>query len=93
MSLLQPVKVEFGLGKNMLRGTLQNTPARLRSRVARFFLVLDTKNRKNVPIEHKLYQMAKKFPNLSKIFPMAIKYINIFQSKGLQNLPKLGFLV
>jgi hypothetical protein len=24
---------------------------------------------------------------------MSIKYINIFQSKALQNLPKLGFLV
>jgi hypothetical protein len=24
---------------------------------------------------------------------MAIKYINIFQSKALQNLPKLGFLI
>jgi hypothetical protein len=26
------------------------------------------------------------------MFPMAIKYINIFQFKALQNLPKLGFL-
>jgi hypothetical protein len=30
-------------------------------------------------------------PNVSKIFEMAIKYINIFQSKALENLPKLGF--
>jgi hypothetical protein len=28
---------------------------------------------------------------LHKIFQMAIKYISIFQSKTLQNLPKLGF--
>jgi hypothetical protein len=27
------------------------------------------------------------------MFQMAIKYINIFQSEALQNLPKLGFLV
>jgi hypothetical protein len=28
-----------------------------------------------------------------KIFLMAIEYINILQSRTLQNLPKLGFLV
>jgi hypothetical protein len=27
------------------------------------------------------------------IFQMGIKYANIFHSKALQNLPKLGFLV
>jgi hypothetical protein len=27
------------------------------------------------------------------MFQMAITYINIFQSKALGNLPKLGFLV
>jgi hypothetical protein len=42
--------------------------------------LLDTKTGKNVPNEHKIFQMA-------------IKYINIFQSKALENLPKLGFLV
>jgi hypothetical protein len=29
-------------------------------------------------------------PNVRKIFQMAIKYINILQSKALKNLPKLG---
>jgi hypothetical protein len=32
-------------------------------------------------------------PNVCKIFQMAIKFINIFQYRSLQNLPKLGFLV
>jgi hypothetical protein len=61
------------------------------SRVARFLLVRDTKTGKkcpqsaqNVPNGHKIYL---------KIFQMAIKYINIFQSSALKNLPKLGFLV
>jgi hypothetical protein len=31
--------------------------------------------------------------NIDKIFQMAVKYINLTQSKTLQNLPKLGFLV
>jgi hypothetical protein len=31
-------------------------------------------------------------PNGRKIFQMIIKYHNIFHSKALQNLPKLGFL-
>jgi hypothetical protein len=42
------------------------------------------------------YQNRKKrtkwslnIPNVRKIFQMAIKYISIFQSKALQNLPKL----
>jgi hypothetical protein len=33
------------------------------------------------------------FSNALKIFQMAIKYINNFQSEALKNLPKLGFLV
>jgi hypothetical protein len=32
-------------------------------------------------------------PKPEKIFQMAAKYINIFHSAALQNLPKLGFLV
>jgi hypothetical protein len=43
--------------------------------------------------EHKLYQMVKNVPNVCKIFQRAIKYINIFQSKALQKLTKLEFLV
>jgi hemoglobin-like flavoprotein len=57
-------------------------------------LVYDTKPGKNVPKEHKMYQMMiKKIPNVHKIFLMAMKYTSNFQSKALQNLPKLGFLV
>jgi hypothetical protein len=47
-----------------------------------------------------MYQMNTKcskwsynIPNACKIFQMALKYINIFQSRALQNLPKLGFWV
>jgi hypothetical protein len=36
----------------------------MRSRVARFLLVRDTKTGKNVPNQHKMYQMVKKFPKL-----------------------------
>jgi hypothetical protein len=45
---------------------------------------------KNVPNEHKLYEMVIKYP---EIFQMSINYTDIFQSKAHQNLPKLGFLV
>jgi hypothetical protein len=50
------------------------------NRVARFFLVHDTKSGTNVPNEHKMYQMV-------------IKYFNFSQSEALENLPKLGFWV
>jgi hypothetical protein len=33
------------------------------------------------------------YPKCPKILQMATKYINIFQSRALQNLPKLGFWV
>jgi hypothetical protein len=36
--------------------------------------------------------MYQGIPNVRKIFQMAMKYINIFPSKVLQNLPKLVFL-
>jgi hypothetical protein len=39
-----------------------------------------------IPNGHKSYQMAIKYR-----FQMVIKYTNIFHSKALQNLPKLGF--
>jgi hypothetical protein len=45
---------------------------------------------------HKMYQMVikypkrlEKIPNVRKILQMALKYFNIFNSKGHQNLPKL----
>jgi hypothetical protein len=40
---------------------------------------------------HKLYQTAINNSKWPKIFRMGIKYTNIFHSKALQNLPKLGF--
>jgi hypothetical protein len=53
-----------------------------------------------IPKPVKMYQINtkcnkwfKNVPNANQIFPMAIKYINIFQSKALQNLPNMGFLV
>jgi hypothetical protein len=72
------------------------------TRVARFFLVRDTKLvnctkwSKNVPNGQKMYQLVKKctkwsknVPNGHKIAQMSIKYFNIFQSKALKALPKL----
>jgi hypothetical protein len=35
------------------------------SRVARFLIIQDTKNGKNIPDDHKIYQMAKKYTKLS----------------------------
>jgi hypothetical protein len=32
-------------------------------------------------------------PNVCEIFQMAMKYLDIFLSKALQNLTKFGFLV
>jgi hypothetical protein len=66
---------------------------RLRDRVTRFFFVQIYQNGKNIPIDHKLYQTAINYTKWPKIFQMVIKYKNIFHSKALQILPKLGFLV
>jgi hypothetical protein len=41
----------------------------------------------------KCTKWSRNIPNVHKILQMAIKYINIFQSKVLQNFPKLGVLV
>jgi hypothetical protein len=53
-----------------------------------------------IPKPEQMYQMNTKctkwslnIPNVCKIFQMALIYSNIFQSRALQNLPKLGFLV
>jgi hypothetical protein len=35
----------------------------------------------------------KNIPNVCKMFQMFIKYINIFQTEALYNLPKFGFFV
>jgi hypothetical protein len=48
-------------------------------------------NRKNVPNEHEMYQMVIKISRMSgKIFRMAIKYINIFQSKAPKHFTQIG---
>jgi hypothetical protein len=49
-----------------------------------------------IPKPEKIYQIDTKcyewsFSNVLKIFQMAINYTYIFQSKALQNFPKLGF--
>jgi hypothetical protein len=53
----------------------------------------------NIPKREKISQMTINYtrrpyirPNGRDIFQMAIKYNNIFHSKALQKLPKLGFL-
>jgi hypothetical protein len=56
------------------------------TRVARFFLIQYTNT-------EKIYQMAINIPNSCKIDQIAIKYINSFHCKTLQNLPEFGFLV
>jgi hypothetical protein len=52
-----------------------------------------------IPKQEKMYQMStictewsKTIPIIHKIFQMAIKYTNIFQSEALKNFPKLGYL-
>jgi hypothetical protein len=42
---------------------------------------------KNIPIGHEVDQIAVKYSK------MTLKYTNIFHSKGLQTIPKFGFLV
>jgi hypothetical protein len=62
----------------------------IRFRVARFFLIHDTKmNQMNTKCNKRSWNI----PNVCKIFQKTIKNGNIIQSKALQNLPKLGFLV
>jgi hypothetical protein len=50
-----------------------------------------------IPKPEKMYQMSTKWiewsKNVSKIFQMVIKGVNILQSRALQNLPKSGFFV
>jgi hypothetical protein len=48
---------------------------------------------KNIPKDHKMYQMTVNIPKGRKISQMATKYVNIFHCKVLQNLPKLRFLI
>jgi hypothetical protein len=51
-------------------------------------------NRKNVPDEHKMFQMVIKYPKCLKYSKWSQHtYIHFFQSKALTNLPKFEFLV
>jgi hypothetical protein len=61
--------------------------------VARFFLVQNTKTGKIYQMTTKYIKWPLNISNGRKIDQMVIKYINIFHSKTLQTLPKLGFLV
>jgi hypothetical protein len=45
-----------------------------------------TKSTQNVPNGHRISQRSVNIPN-------GHKYFKIFQSRALQNLPELGFLV
>jgi hypothetical protein len=61
-----------------------STRSRCATRVARFFLVQNTK---------KIYQMAATMATGRKVDQMAIKYTNVFHCKTLKKFPKLWFLV
>jgi hypothetical protein len=47
----------------------------------------------NIPKWEKYTKLPYIIPNVPKIFQMIIKCNNIYHSKALQHLPKLGFLV
>jgi hypothetical protein len=66
---------------------------RIETRVARFCIVRDTKNRKMYQMNKECTKWSLNISNVHKMLKMAIKYINFFQSKALQNLHKLVFLV
>jgi hypothetical protein len=51
--------------------------------------ITQNKNGEIVPKGHKIHQMA--FTKWLLIFQLAMKYSNVFHSKALQVLPKLGF--
>jgi hypothetical protein len=51
------------------------------------------KHGENLCTKWLLYQMSTTIPNGRKIFQIAINYANVFHSKALHNVPKLGFLV
>jgi hypothetical protein len=58
-------------------------------------IFLDTifQNGEKLPNAHNITNSTSSIPNGLKTFQRTIKYTNIFHSKALQNLPKLGFLV
>jgi hypothetical protein len=62
-------------------------------RVARFFLAHDTKTRKIYQMNTECTKCSWNIPKVRNVLQMDIKYINNFQSKALQNLPQLEFLL
>jgi hypothetical protein len=65
----------------------------VKTRVARFILVQNTKSGKNIPNYHEQNQMSIKYKKDRKMDQVSIKYTNNFLCKTLQNLPKFVFLV
>jgi hypothetical protein len=58
-------------------------------RVARFFLVQNTKTGEKIPKYHKYNNRTQNISNGRKIDQMSIKYTNILHFKTLQNVPKI----
>jgi hypothetical protein len=91
----QPRFGEFQLCVFLPEASIKTRSVKLLCQVQGCQIFLDTMYQ-NVIKDTKLpqhYQMALNIPNDRKLFQMTIKYTSIFQSKALQNLPKLGFLV
>jgi hypothetical protein len=64
MTVMPSIRIAACLVQKNPQGIVSLVPVR----VARFFLVQDTKTGKNIPNDHKIY-----LPNAHKIFPMAVK--------------------
>jgi hypothetical protein len=60
-TILGIIKLQMYFEKN----TKLDSLLLFQSRVARFLIIQDTKNGKNIPDDHKIYQMAKKYTKLS----------------------------
>jgi hypothetical protein len=71
--------------------TLNAQLKRWHIRVDRFFLVHDTKTGKMYQVNTNCTKWSLNIPNVHKIFQMAVKYINIFQSEDLDFFPNWDF--
>jgi hypothetical protein len=76
----------------------QQPPATDAAQGCQIFIGATYQNGKNIPNDHKIYQMAIQFNKWPlkygrKLSQMVLKYTSISHSKALQNIPKLGFLV
>jgi hypothetical protein len=63
------------------------------TRVARFFLVHDTKPGKMYQLNTKCTKWSQSIPNVRKIFQMAIKYSSIFPSPKFAQLGIFGLKI